>query len=290
MANSIVKQDLWTDAFIENFYGVNVGMHFVDDSSSIVDGYGNVKILSVGAIAASDYTPGTDLTLSDATVSANTLALSNKKAWAIQVDDFEVVQTNPATIPGLIREGSQGVSKAVDTSIFAAHTAADSANKITGTSGAALDLGTADLYEKIVDAGTALDLQGAAEMDRWIVLTPKAFGRLRKHDDFIHASDMGDAVLTLARLGTTASATPGYRGMVGGFQVFVSNNLPVSGGNAYLVFGQGKAINFASQLGAVEIDRNPLQFGTIVKQLLVYGVAILAANTKRVGSIYVVNS
>ena len=290
MANSIVKQDLWTGAFIDNFYAVNVGMNFVDDASSIVDGYGNVKILTAGTIPASDYPPGTNMTVSDATIAAANLALTNKKAWLIQVEDFDIVQTSPQAIPTLIREGSYGVSKAVDTSIFATHTSADSANKLTGSAGAALDLTTVKIYEKIVDAGAALDTQGVTDLDRWIVLTPKAYGYLRKSAEFTHASELGDAVLTLARLGTTASTTPGFRGMCAGFNVFVSNNLPVNSGNAYCVFGQGKAINFAQQLGAVETDRVALQFGTVVKQLLVYGVAVLGANTKRIGSIYVVNS
>ncbi|WP_165076020.1 hypothetical protein [Paludisphaera rhizosphaerae] len=292
MSNSIVAQQVWMPAFIGNLHSVNVGLNFVDDSPVVVSA-GSAKILSAGSITAGSYTPGTDFTLMDATVTGNTLTLDQKPYWAVGIDNVEEVQTNPQAVANLTREGAYGISASIDAYLLGRYTSAITANKLTASAGAAIDMSSVAIYTKIVAAGTALTKAGAPMSGRWIVVSPETHARLLQDTTyFVRASALGDMVVTSARFGTTVSTTPGFVGQIAGFDVFVSNNLTTAsaGANAYLVYGQGKPIHFASQLGEVKVAEASKQFGSIIKQLVVFGAAVLGPNTGRIGSIYVVNA
>lgn len=295
MSNSIVKQDAWLPVFIENLHSVNVALNFCDTSPVVTDA-GTAKILSTGAIAAGSYTANTDFTLSDAVAAANTLTLNQSPYWAVSVDDFEAVQSNPEVIANLTREGAYAISDAIDAYILGLYASAASGNKITGASSAAIPFtgeSAKNPYETIVDLGTALTKSKAPMSGRWLVLSPEIYGMILKDTTrFIRASALGDMVVTTARFGTSAVATPGFVGQIAGFDTYVSNNLTKASSNAnvYCLAGQGKPIHFASQLGDVKLAEPAKQFSTIVKQAIAFGAAVLGPNTGRLGLIYAVNS
>jgi hypothetical protein len=290
VSNSIVRQEAWLPTFIDNLHSVNVGLNFVDDSP-VVTSAGSAKILTAGSITAGTYTENTDFTLMDATVTANTLTLNQKPYWAVQVDDVEAVQTSPIAVQKLTQEGAHAISTAIDTYILGLHTQAATANKITGSAGAALDLTSVDIYTKIVDAGTKLTKANAPTAGRWMVVSPEVYARILLNTTyFVRASALGDAVVSTARLGSSALATPGFVGQIGGFDLYVSNNTAKASANTYIMYGQGAPIHFAAQLGDIQVADVPKGFGRIIKMLVCFGAAVLGPNTGRIGSIYVVNA
>lgn len=292
MANSIVRQEQWMPQIVEQMHIGSVAQHMLNNA--VVVEAGSAKIIGTSAITSGTYTPGTDFTLGSATAAATATAmpLNQTAHWAIPVDDVEQVQTNPGVFSAFVRDGGAKLVEDVDTYLFTLHDQCIAANAITGASSAALDLDSVDIYELLVDAGTKLTKAKAPLANRWVVVSPEAYARIVKDKDhFIRASALGDLVVTTSRFTTSALSTPGFVGQVAGLDLYVSDFLEKasSNANAYLVYGQGQPIHFASQLGEVKTSDLPLQYGFVLKQLLVYGAAVVGANAGRIGSILVVN-
>lgn len=291
MANSIVKNEIWLPQIVEQMHIGSVAQHMLNNA--VVVEAGSAKIIGTSAVASGTYTPGTNFTLGSATSAATSMPLNQTAHWAIGVDSVEQVQTTPTVFEAFVRDGGAKLIEDVDTYLFTLHDQCISANAIAGDEDAALNLTTVDIYDLLVDAGTKLTKAKAPLAGRWAIVSPEVYARILKDKDhFIRASALGDLVVTTSRFTTSALTTPGFVGQVAGMDLYVSDFLEkaASNANAYLVYGQGQPIHFASQLGEVRVSDLALQYGYVLKQLLVYGAAVVGANKGRIGSIYVVNS
>lgn len=291
MANSIVHPEVWNDALLEKINKVNVALNFVNPAltEKVLEQGEKVHVVTPGSITVGTYTKGTDVTVQDVTDVDEYLQVNDALYWAFDVDHIDRVQSNPQTVAGYMKEAGKAMSRAVDSYVFASHTAAATANKITGASNAALSLATNKPYALFLKAVRALNDQDAPQDERWIVISPQVHEALLSDTtNFVRASALGDLVVSTARFeGATARNTPGFVGQVLGLDVYLSTNLPVSTTNHYLIYGQGQPIDYVSQFSTVEAVPLPRQFGTALKGLILHGKKVFAENAKRLGSIYV---
>jgi len=291
MATTVAKPEIWAKELLAKISLVNVGLNFVTTAltDELLSQGDTVNTITPGSLTAGTYTKYTDITLGEMSDSEESLVVSDTAYWAFTCDDIDRVQANPALIRRYMQEGGATISRAVDTYILGAHTAAHANNKITGASNAALSLATNAPYDLLVDASVKLSKFDAPLEGRWVVIDPDTHGVLLKDKDyFIRASDLGDTVLSTARFeGATAANTPGFVGRIAGFDVYLSSNLPTASAKTYLIYGQGRPIDYVSQLNEIQVTPLAKQFGVVVKQLILHGKKVFAENSKRLGSIYV---
>ncbi len=299
MANTIVSSEIWNAQLLSTITPINVAVQLTHEAytEDVVAGGSKVHVITPGAVSVVDYVKGTDMSLGSITDTDEYIQINKSLAWNFPVDSIDRVQANPNTVATYGQQAGKALSRSVDTYIFSTYSQANSGNKITGASSAALKIAGAAAetspYELLVDAGVKLTTLDVPLDGRFVVVSPFVLGVLLKDTTrFVRASALGDMVVTSGRFGTKANATPGFVGQIAGFDVYVSANVPSAsaGANTYMVFGQGQPISFINQFSTVEAVPNTLQFGQILKGLLLCGAKVFAEDAKRLGSIYVVNS
>lgn len=292
--------EIWSRRVIANIDQNNVALNFVNtDYEGEIRAFGDtVQVRTFGSITVQDYTRGETIASESLVPTKESLSITTAKYFAFEVDDLDKAQNDINAIDGYTQRAGVALSNAVDTFIFGAYASAHTSNQ-QSNGGSAYDItantaGTA-VYELAVTCGQNLDNFDVPTDQRWMVVSPYVKSLLLKSTTyFIRATELGDAIVSTARLGMGAREAMGrgYLGQMAGFDVWVSTNLPTNGANKYVVYGQGKPISYAAQIpvGTVEALRLENTFATRVRGLLLHGKAVFAEDSKRLGYLYVDNS
>lgn len=258
---------VWSARLLQNLrktmvYGQSgvINREYEGDISSFGD---RVKINSIGAVTISDYTKYTDLTAPETLTDAQRiLIIDQAKYFNFLIDDVDKAQMNPKIMENAMQEASYGLSDIVDKYIASFYIEATGA---IGTDASPIAPTADNAYEYMVDAGTKLDEANVPRSGRYVVVPPWFYGLLLKDARFVHSTAMGDSVLR-----------NGEVGKAGGFDVFLSNNVPNTAGAKYkIIFGHPMAMTFAEQINGVEAYRPEKRFGDAVKGLHLYGAKVI---------------
>lgn len=228
-----------------------------------------VKIVSIGAVTVSDYARNTDLatpqTLQDA---AQTLTISQQKAYNFYVDDLDAVQAAGGIFTKGMEEAAYALRNTADRYIASLYTGVNSRNYIGSDASPKTISAATDMYPFLVDLKTILDEANVPDTGRYCVLPPFAEGLMLKDDRFVRTPQLNaDTILN----GEVAQAA--------GFSILLSNNLthngagdlPASGDVVRIMAGHAMAITYAEQITKTEAYRPERRFGDALKGLHVYG-------------------
>ncbi len=255
--------EVWSQKLNLAFQRTLVFMNLVnrDWEGEIKEAGDTVRITRPSPLAVNDYT-GTVNYAAPASTQA-TLTVDQRKYSAFSIDDVDRAQANVDLVAAYTQEMGVALSNAVDQYLAGLYTQAAAANVINKEA-----ISKTNVYAKFVDAGKLLDKQNVPRSGRWAVISPDEYAMLLQADQFIKASDLGDAV-----------ATSGAVGQVAGLTIYVSNNLIMANDGAsnvrHLLFGTNAAITFASQLTELEALRLQQQFGDAIRSLMVYGAKVI---------------
>ena len=234
--------------------------------------YGDVvHIPSLTAPTVHDYKRGEDITIEDLTANDTELHIDQGKYFAFGVDDVDKVQAageliNPATAAGAIK-------------------LRDNADSYLGTvlrDGALADnkLGTVDVlnddpakttgaaqsgYKLLVRLAEKLNRKSVPTTGRYVVVGAGLYSALLMDPRFSRVDASGNE----------QGLRNGIVGRAVGFEVLVSNNVPVSKGAELAIAGVPSAFAFASQILETEAVRDTRQFRDIVRGLHVYGSKVI---------------
>lgn len=240
----------------KNLIGLNiVNRNYEGD----ITGQGDtVKITTPSAITVHNYT-GSDFSFDEVLSTQQQLEIDQAKAFHFQVDDVDAVQANINLITAYTQEAAHALAKAADTFIFQAYAEAAAANVIDSGG-----FTSSNAYSQLTEASKRLSEANVPETGRWAVLDPAGFKALSNDTAFQKASDLGDQV-----------SREGFMGRAAGFDVWMSNNLAVSGGKKHYLYGHNIGITFADQLLSTEAGRREKAFKDFVKGLHVYGKKVI---------------
>jgi hypothetical protein len=257
-----------------------------------------VHCITPSAVTVFEYTPGTPITSQSLTPTDETLVINRGDAFSFDLEDADSLMS-PLDIVGIqAGEAARGLAKAAETLIYGQYASVHSDNKITADAGAAIDVssdtsGTA-VYELLVEAGLRLNNKDVPQDRRWVVVSPYVHSLMLKSTKyFIRSSELSDTVVSTSRFADArANNSPGYLGRMADMDVWLSNNLPTSSTNKYILFGQGTPILYAAAVPTGKISMMELEdsFAIRVKGLLLHGSKITAEDSKRCGSILVDNA
>lgn len=279
--------EVWSGKLIENFYDATVLAAISNtDYEGEIRKYGDtVNIRTTPEIEIKEYKKGQTLELSKPEAPKIQLLIDQGEYFACVEDDVDKIQSDIAMMDMWTKDASERMKIRVDSKVLgsiAGDVAAINRGATAGRISGNINLGTAtsavaitkeNVLDFIVDLGTVLDEANAPEDNRYLVIPAKMAGMIKK-------SDLKDASLTGD---STSVLRNGRLGMIDRFTLYMSHNLPNTGGKFSIYAGHKMGLTFASQMTNMESIRAETTFGNIVRGLQVYGFKVVKPEALALG-------
>lgn len=279
--------EVWSGKLIENFYDATVLAAISNtDYEGEIRKYGDtVNIRTTPEIEIKEYKKGQTLELSKPEAPKIQLLIDQGEYFACVEDDVDKIQSDIAMMDMWTKDASERMKIRVDSKVLgsiAGDVAAINRGATAGRISGNINLGTAtaavaitkeNVLDFIVDLGTVLDEANAPEDNRYLVIPAKMAGMIKK-------SDLQDASLTGD---STSVLRNGRLGMIDRFTLYMSHNLPNTGGKFSIYAGHKMGLTFASQMTNMESLRAETTFGNIVRGLQVYGFKVVKPEALALG-------
>lgn len=270
MAFDNFKPTLWSDMILDNLdkrlvFGALANRSFEGQ----IRGQGtSVKINEVGNVTVNPYT-GT-VNYETVTDSFKLLQINKSVYAAVTLDDVDAVQANVELMNKLAQRMGYAIADDIDVTIAKLYS---EAGITAGTSGAPLEVNSANAITTITNIGKLMDEKNVPSAGRVMVIPPWLKEKL-----------------TIAKIirdtDNSATLTNGALGTFLGFEMYMSNNVQYSGTEYWLpmFFIREYTIAAAQQIMKVEALRAPTSFADQMRTLSVYGAKVLYPDT--LGLIY----
>lgn len=261
MAVTSFIPEIWAARLLEKLEKAHVYAALVnrDYEGEIRNAGDTVHINTLGDLTIGTYNGTTAITYEDLATTSQELKIDQQKYFAFRVDDVEKVQA----LPGLVEAASANAAYELNdvNDKFLATTLAAGATAVSGT---AVALTAANVYQNIVAMKVALDKQNVPTEGRWLVVDPSFHGLLLQDERFVSfGTDATNERLTNGRVGRAV-----------GFDIYVSNNAPETGGTYTAIAGVPMAATYAEQILNTEALRSEDYFKDLIRGLHVYGAKV----------------
>jgi hypothetical protein len=226
-----------------------------------------VRISSISDPTIGTYVPNvTAVAPEELTDFQRTLTIDQAKYFAFYVDDVDARQAKGNVLPTAMMRAAYKLADQADQFIAGLYTGVQTVN--FPSSGAAITftaIGTTpteEFYNKVlVPLKVLLDQANVPTEGRYVVVPP-----------------WGHAMLLLSSLfsrfdgqGTSDVSRNGLVGRAAGFDILVSNNVPLISADFVVQAGVDSAVSFAEQINQVMAYRPEAKFADAVKGLYLYG-------------------
>jgi hypothetical protein len=241
-----------------------------------------VNIIKEPQISVADYTRGLAVTSTDLTDQELVLTIDQAKSFSFKIDDLERRFSHVNFQAVASDNAAYALRDAMDANILAAISAGATITAGMGTTSVPIDIGfgsgEVDPLNQMSLAAKELDEANAPEEGRWFVAAPEWYNELANTSSKLLSVDFNAGQGSI-RNGLVAS------GLLRGFQMYKSNNLPtnnlsgaIPAGSATApeaLFGHISATSAASAMNKVETIRDTGTFSDIVRGLMVWGRKVL---------------
>ncbi|WP_328981764.1 P22 coat protein - protein 5 domain protein [Streptomyces mirabilis] len=220
-----------------------------------------VHIKMLGDVTVRPYT-GADITYDDIADAEMNLKVDQADYFGFEVDDVDKAQAGDE-MAKRTDAASWKMAEKVDSYVAGLYTQVQSANVLS-----TVNVTTGDIaYNSLVDLKVRLDECNVQTTGRYVIVPSWYHGLLLKSPNFINAEKAADNGQALRN---------GQVGRAAGFDILMSNAVPIITGNDYAVMaGVSDAISFADQVNQMETMRLPNKFATVVRGLHVYGAKVI---------------
>jgi len=219
-----------------------------------------VRVPSVGAVQVRDYQKGTPISYDEVAGSTKDICVDECKYWALKTEDIDKLQAAPNFLDAAVKDAAYALRDTIDKY---------SAEVLTQGAGTKLfettpyDIATKDIIGLFATFAQELDERNIPRAGRFCIIPP-----------------YGVRQLTLTIIDTetpnTAPISEGYISRVGGFDIYMSNNLTLdSSNNATVIAGIQTAGTHIVQISKTESIRDQNQFGDLIRGLALYKTAVL---------------
>jgi hypothetical protein len=241
-----------------------------------------VNIVKEPQIAVADYTRGLAVVATNLTDQELVLTIDQAKSFSFKIDDLEKRFSHVNFQAVAADNAAYALRDAMDSNILAAISAGATVTTGMGTTSAPIDIGfttgEVDPLNQMSLAAKELDEANAPEDGRWFVAAPEWYNQLANTSSKLLSVDFNAGQGSI-RNGLVAS------GLLRGFQMYKSNNLPTNdltgatpAGTATApeaLFGHISGTSAASAMNKVETVRDTGTFSDIVRGLMVWGRKVL---------------
>lgn len=253
---------------------VNLHNSLVFGSSAVVNrdyegeirAYGDtVRINSIGGVTVADYTKDTDMGARQVLSSSQmALVIDQAKKFDFEIDDIDNAQNNPKVMGSAMREAAFALGNTTDSFLSGLIVASFALG--AGAAGNYLgDVTRATTYEGLVDLARKLDENNAPPEGRWAVVSPLVYAGLLKDARFVSFGTQANRATIVNRV----------VGTIAGFNILVSNTVPLDVADPVVLAGSNMAVTFAEQVSKVEAYRPHARFADAMKGLHLYGAKVV---------------
>ena len=233
----------------------------------------------VSNVGTAAYVPGTDVVITGATATDDSITVDQKYISAFYIDDIEMLQASVDYAADLASDASYQLSNLIDTSVLSyvdtvGVSALGTSGSATGTfvTGTTANVSaitaTSATIVQVFNSATKYLREGNVEQDgSWVAVISPAVA----------------SVIELAAIGNgfniaDSSLRNGYAGDFLGFHIYISNNLPTS--RCYI--GKSKCIDLILQRAPkMDIKDEPKKLGKNFIASTVWGAGVLHNNKAR---------
>lgn len=261
MSYNNFKPEVWTELTNRNLnkelvFGALANRNY----EGKIENYGSsIRVPSIGSVTVGDYT-GADITFQEDTGAYQTININKAKYFALKMDDVDKAQAIPGVIEALTEQAIYEMADVVDTELAKLYTKCK--NKVSGT------IGTDKVTHLILKLAAQMDKDNVPTANRWLVLSPEVYVEIIKELPQISTGEN--------TLGINQSY---YIGMYGGFQIFKSNNVQLTGKKYHCMAGVSKGLTLAMQLNEMKAGEFEKSFGEYVKGLQLFGCDVIETET-----------
>ena len=254
--------NLPNDNFIPQIYSQKVQKFFrrasvVEDITNTdyageIENFGDtVKIIKEPVVSVQAYTRGSVVNPQNLADDQITLVVDQASAFAFKVDDIEERHSHVNFESVATSSGAYALKNSYDQNVLT--------NLFSGA-------GTT--------IGKRLNASDIPFENRWFIGSPAFYEQLQQTDSkLLDTRFSGDASGVL-RNGKV------YEGNIGGFMLYMSNNLPASSTSNYekVMSGHMSAASTANHIAKIEVVRDPDSFADVVRGLHVFGRKVLRSD------------
>ena len=195
-----------------------------------------------------------------------TLLIDQEKYFNFGVDDVDKVQMNLDLMNSYTESASYGFQSTIEK--YVAGIMAKEAKLVLGTDDQPIALTSENIYKQLIKMKIGLDKANVPPVGRFVVLPPEAEGLLLEDNKFVY-------------VGTSSSEDSLKNGKVFracGFDIAISNNVPVSDNKYKIIASYKGSTTFAQQLLETKAYSPEKGFGDALKGLVVFGAKVVRPN------------
>ena len=266
--NNFIPQ-IWAGTLLKNWNDAHVYVDLCNrDYEGEIKNVGDtVKINSIGRITISSYTKNSTISAPQTLVDSQTfLQITEQDYFNFEIDNVDDAQTKPKLMSAAMEEAAWGLADDADAFVAALMEAGvATGNQLTAAASVGTGASDDDAYEILVDLGVRLSENNVPKPGRFVVVPPWYEGMMNKDPRFVS-------------FGTAANADNLKNGIshrAAGFDIRVSNNVPVSGSAYTIIAGHKGATAFASQIKDTVAFSPHDSFSDAMKGLHVYGAKVI---------------
>jgi len=241
-----------------------------------------VNIVKEPQIAVADYTRGLAVVATNLTDQELVLTIDQAKSFSFKIDDLEKRFSHVNFQAVAADNAAYALRDAMDSNILEAIGVGATVVTGMGTTSAPIDIGfgtgEVDPLNQMSLAAKELDEANAPEDGRWFVAAPEWYNQLANTSSKLLSVDFNAGQGSI-RNGLVAS------GLLRGFQMYKSNNVPTNdlsgatpagaGDAPMALFGHISGTSAASAMNKVETIRDTGTFSDVVRGLMVWGRKVL---------------
>lgn len=261
--------EVWAKDIQENRRNKLVALKAVDHQyeSSVLSEGDTVHIVAIPELTAQTITPGTEMTVQDATPTEQLLVIDQYKGVPVRIQDMLKKQSAYELRAPYVDRISFALANAIDSYILGLWNGFDAGNKPAAI--AALT------FNAIVDAHQILDSKNVPTTDRALIVNGLGLADLRKIAEFSMYDKTGKDGLV--------STEDGHVGTIYNTPVWVTNAIATTGttptAQAKFLLIHKSAIAAAVQLQPeIEYDRNILMKADIISGSTLFGAKIVRSD------------
>lgn len=276
MAVTTFIPKLWSAALLTHLDKAHVFANLVNrDYEGDISDYGDtVHINQIGDITVKKYTKGTDIAApEDISTTEQLLVIDQAEYFNFGIDDIDAAQARTDLMDKAMMRAAYGLADTSDT--YLAGLMATGAKIKIGNTTTPIAITSENAYSTLVDIKIAMDKKNVPKIGRWVVLPPDYEGALLLDDRFVK----GGIPQSDERL------TNGFIGRAAGFDVYTSNNCPVTASKYSVIASVNMATTYAEQIVKTEGYRPEKSFKDAMKGLNVYGAKVTMGDAIAVATV-----
>lgn len=247
------KKTVWEARLLANYETQSIAEVITAEPTQI-EGK-TMRFTKAGDVAVRDYDGKIDW--DGISTSALDVDMNQQKYFAFKVDDVDAIQAAGDLIDGHVANASYSITEETNSFVLGMYTEAHEDNVLKETA-----LTKVNVYDRIVDLGTALSKQKTPKTDRFVTVNAEVLGLLSKDDRFTRNPEVLENGIVSGQ-------------KINGMQVVVSEEVAEAEGVLHIVANHKEAIGYGKQIDELEALRLESSFGDGIRGLAVYGGKVI---------------